>query len=117
MSFMWILQESLSDALRQVLTEQGTLAQFFCRGTHAQNGVAEHKHHHMLETARPLLIASSVPPHFWVEAVFTVTYLINIQPSSALQGGIPFECLCGKTPDYSSLHLFWLCVLCASYTS
>jgi hypothetical protein len=24
----------------------------------------------------------------------------------ALQGGIPFEHLCGKTPDYSSLHLF-----------
>jgi hypothetical protein len=32
--------------------------------------------------------------------------LINIQHSSALQGGIPFESLCGKTPDYSSLHLF-----------
>jgi hypothetical protein len=32
--------------------------------------------------------------------------LINIQPSSALQSGIPFERLCGKMPDYSSLHLF-----------
>jgi hypothetical protein len=35
--------------------------------------------------------------------------LINIQPSSALQGGIPFERLCGKMSDYSSLHLF-VCV-------
>jgi hypothetical protein len=52
------------------------------------------------------MIASSVPPHFWAEAVSTTTYLINIQPSSALQGGIPFERLCGKTSDYSSLHLF-----------
>jgi hypothetical protein len=32
--------------------------------------------------------------------------LINIQPSSALQGDIPFERLCGKTPDYSSIRLF-----------
>jgi hypothetical protein len=32
--------------------------------------------------------------------------LINIQLSSILQGGIPFERLCGKTPDYSSLYLF-----------
>jgi hypothetical protein len=41
------------------------------------------------------MITSSVPPHFWAEAV-----------STAFQGGIPFEHLCGKTADYSSLHLF-----------
>jgi hypothetical protein len=55
------------------------------------------------------MVASSIPPHFWAEAVSTATYLINIQPSSTLQGGIPFEHLFGKTPDYSSLHLF-ICV-------
>jgi hypothetical protein len=52
------------------------------------------------------MIASSIPSHFWDEAVSTATYLINIQPSSALQGGIPFERFCGKTPDYSSLRPF-----------
>jgi transposase InsO family protein len=109
-------EEYLSDSLRQVLAEQGTLAQFSCPGAHAQNGVAERKHRHLLETARALMIASSVPPHFWAEAISTATYLINIQPSSALQGGIPFERLCGNTPDYSSLRLFD-CVLCASCTS
>jgi hypothetical protein len=98
--------EYLSDALHQVLPEQGTLAQFSCPGTHAQNGVAERKHRYLLETARALMIASSVPPHFWAEPISTATYLINIQPSSTLQGGIPFERLCGKTPDYSSLRLF-----------
>jgi transposase InsO family protein len=98
--------EYLSDALHQVLAEQGTLAQFSCPGAHAQNGVVERKHCHLLETARTLMIASSIPPHFWAEAVSTVTYLINIQSSSALQGGIPFERLCDKTSDYSSLRLF-----------
>jgi hypothetical protein len=92
-----------------VLAKQGTLAQFSCPGAHTQNGVAEHKHHHLLETAHAIMIASSVPPQFWAEPVSTATYLINIQPSSALQGGIPFEHLCGKMSDYSSLHLF-VCV-------
>jgi hypothetical protein len=42
--------------------------------------------------------------------------LINIQPSSALQGDIPFERLCGKMPDYSSLRLFGcVCYVLLSY--
>jgi hypothetical protein len=98
--------EYFSNALHQVLAEQGTLVQFSFPGAHAQNGVAERKHHHLLETACTLMIGSSVPRHFWAEVVSTGTYLINIQPSSTLQGGIPFECLCGKISDYSSLRLF-----------
>ncbi|WVZ89051.1 hypothetical protein U9M48_035510 [Paspalum notatum var. saurae] len=68
--------------------------------------VAERKHRHLLETARAFMFASSVPPHFWVEAVSTATYLINIRPSSALRGGIPLGPLCGKTPDYSDFRIF-----------
>jgi hypothetical protein len=52
------------------------------------------------------MIASSVPPHFWAEAFSIATYLIDIQPSSTLQGDIPFKRLCGTMPDYSSLCLF-----------
>jgi hypothetical protein len=89
-----------------VLAEQGTLAHFSCPGAHAQNGVTERKHRHLLETARALMIASYAPPHFCAEAVSTATYLINIQPSLAFQGGIPFERFCGKTPNYSILRLF-----------
>ena len=53
-----------------------------------------------------MMIASSLPPHFWAEAVATSAYLITIQPSAALQGGIPLERLSGTSPDYSALRLF-----------
>jgi transposase InsO family protein len=98
--------EYISHSLRAFLAEEGTLAQFSCPGAHAQNGVAERKRHHLFEMARALMIAASLSPHFWAEAVSTATYLVNIQPSAALQGGIPLERLSGCASDYSAFGLF-----------
>jgi hypothetical protein len=56
--------EYISKQLHGVLAEQGTLSQFSCLGAHAQNGVAEHKHRHLLETTRAMMIASSLSTHF-----------------------------------------------------
>jgi hypothetical protein len=59
----------ISHSLRAFLAKEGTLTQFSCPGAHAQNGMAERKHRHLLETAHALMIAASLPPHFWAEAV------------------------------------------------
>jgi hypothetical protein len=87
--------EYLSDSFHQFLTSEGTLAQLSCPGAHAQNGVAECKCHHVIETTRTLLISSFVPSHFWSEAVSTAVYLINRQPSSKLFGKCTREVLFG----------------------
>jgi hypothetical protein len=56
--------EYLSHSLCHFLSKQDTLPQYSCTGAHAQNGVVEHKHHHLLETTRALMLASFVPPQF-----------------------------------------------------
>jgi transposase InsO family protein len=98
--------EYLSVAFRQFLSSEGTLAQLSCPGVHAQNGVAERKHRHLIETARTLLISSFVPSRFGGEAVSTAVYLINRQPSSKLSDHCPGEVLFGTPPSYDHLRVF-----------
>jgi transposase InsO family protein len=124
--------EYLSDALHQVhaeqgilaqfscpgahsqngVAEQGILAQFSCPGAHSQNGVAEHKHRRLLETTRALMITSFVPPHFWAEANSTATYLINIQPSSALKVGIILSVFVAERLITPAFIFFAMCAMC-----
>jgi hypothetical protein len=85
---------------------QGTIIQRSCAGTSQQNGRAERKHRHILDSVRAFLISASCPKRFWGEAAFTAVYTINRLPSSALQNVTPFERLCGTPASYSSLRVF-----------
>jgi len=98
--------EYLSSAFRQFWASEGTLPQLSCSGAHAQNGVTERKHHHLIETARTLLISSFVPYHFWGNAISTAIYLINRQPSSKLSGKCPGQVLFGISPRYDHLRVY-----------
>uniref|UniRef100_A0A2N9EVF0 Integrase catalytic domain-containing protein n=1 Tax=Fagus sylvatica TaxID=28930 RepID=A0A2N9EVF0_FAGSY len=85
---------------------QGTLIQRSCAGTSQQNGRAERKHRHILDSVRAFLISASCPERFWGEAALTAVYTINRLPSSALQNVTPFERLYGTPASYSSLRAF-----------
>ena len=98
--------EYTSNKFRDLLALDGTVYQTSCTDTPEQNGVAERKHRHIVETARSLLLSSSVPSQFWGEAVLTAVNLINKIPSSITSGLSPFEKLYGHIPDYSSLRVF-----------
>ncbi|RVW34806.1 Retrovirus-related Pol polyprotein from transposon TNT 1-94 [Vitis vinifera] len=55
--------------------------------THAtpqQNGTAERKNRHILETSRALLLGAMVPSCHWGDVVATAMYLINRMPSKIL---------------------------------
>ncbi|OMO63131.1 Integrase, catalytic core [Corchorus capsularis] len=83
--------EYTSTQFEELLASEGTLFQSSCTDTPQQNGIAERKHRHIIETARSLLLSSSMPSSFWGEAVLTSVYVINRIPSSITSGISPFE--------------------------
>ena len=60
------------------------LHQILCVDTPSHNGVAERNNRHLIETTRALLFQMNVLKHFWVDAVSTTCFFINMMPSSVL---------------------------------
>jgi hypothetical protein len=98
--------EYTSNKFYQLLALDGTIHQTSCTDTPKQNGVAERKHRHIVETARSLLLSAFVPIEFWGETVLTAVSLINTIPSSHSSGLSHFKKLYGYVPDYSSFRVF-----------
>ena len=75
------------------LSQRGVIHCSSCVDTPRQNGIAERKNRHLLETARALMSTKHVPKHLWGEAVLTATYLINRLPCRILQYQTPKDVL------------------------
>ncbi|KAI3748828.1 hypothetical protein L6452_12207 [Arctium lappa] len=90
----------------------GTLSQYSCPGTSPQNGRAEHKHRHILDTVRTLLIYAKCPERFWGEAVFTAVYAINRHPTPLLKHKSPYEALYDILPAYELLKVWGSACFC-----
>ncbi|XP_047257055.1 uncharacterized protein LOC107850820 isoform X4 [Capsicum annuum] len=88
------------------LLEKRIVSQCSCPYTPQQNGVAERKNHHLLDVTRTLLIESSVPSKYWVEALSTAVYSINRLPSKVLNLESPYFRLYHKNPSYDKFHTF-----------
>ncbi|GLT64262.1 hypothetical protein SLA2020_367660 [Shorea laevis] len=98
--------EYLESSFLTTLKQNGTLSHRSCPGTSQQNGRAERKHRHILDTVRALLLSASIPEHFWGEAALTAIYTINRVPSPTTFNKSPYELLYGSPPDYQSLRVF-----------
>uniref|UniRef100_A0A2N9F943 Integrase catalytic domain-containing protein n=1 Tax=Fagus sylvatica TaxID=28930 RepID=A0A2N9F943_FAGSY len=89
-----------------ILKHYGTIFHTSCAGTSQQNGRAERKLRHILDTVRALTNAASTPASFWGEAALTTVYTINRCPSPVIQNTTPYERLFGIAPNYSLLKVF-----------
>jgi hypothetical protein len=64
--------------------------------TPQENGVSERMNRTIIERARNMRLHVGFPLQFWANVVDIVVYLINIGPSSSLDGGIQEEAWTGK---------------------
>ncbi|TXG72186.1 hypothetical protein EZV62_000765 [Acer yangbiense] len=71
-----------------------------------QNGVAERKHRHIVETGLTLLAHAKMPLKFWHEAFSTAVFLINNMPIATFKFTSPFEKLYHKKPNYTFFKTF-----------
>ncbi|BBH06529.1 ABC-2 type transporter family protein [Prunus dulcis] len=107
---MWMT--SVWDVPITYFQTHGIIHETTCPQTPQQNGVAERKNRHLLETARALLIDGHVPRHHWDDAVVTAVHLINRMPSGVLNFKTPLQVLAqhGPLPSVLVLTLAFLAV-------
>lgn len=60
----------------------------------------------LMEKARNMLSGAGLEQRFWVEAMATTLYLVNISSTSALVGKTPMEVWSGKKSSIRNLHFF-----------
>ncbi|RVW84366.1 Retrovirus-related Pol polyprotein from transposon RE2 [Vitis vinifera] len=94
------VREYFSAPFTSFMSQHGIIHQSSCAHTPQQNGIAERKNRHLVETARTLLLHSHVSFRFWGDAVLTACYLINRMPSSVLYDQIPRSLLFPDQPLY-----------------
>ncbi|KAK2990000.1 hypothetical protein RJ640_009738 [Escallonia rubra] len=98
--------EYKSEEFLRLLKKNGTITHRSCPITSQQNGRAERKHRHILDTVRALLISASCPETFWGKAALTAIYTINRVPSPTIGNQTPYDRLYESSLDYSMLKFF-----------
>ncbi|KAI5318095.1 hypothetical protein L3X38_037803 [Prunus dulcis] len=98
--------EYISHMFKDFLASKGILHQLSCPYTPQQNGLAERKNRHLIETTLALLTTAGLSLPFWFYAVTHAAFLINRMPSRVLNMLSPYYKLFGGHPDLLSLKIF-----------
>ncbi|RVX02837.1 Retrovirus-related Pol polyprotein from transposon TNT 1-94 [Vitis vinifera] len=112
--FVTFIDDYSRSQFTSFMSHNGILHQSSCAHTPQQNGVAERKNRHLVETAHTILLHSNVPFHFWGDVVLTACYLINRMPFSVLHDQIPHFLLFPDQPLYFLLPRVFGCYRCYS---
>jgi transposase InsO family protein len=97
--------EYVNQQFQAYFQNHGLLHETSCAQTPQQNGLAERKNRHILETARALLIGAHVPSRYWTDVVATAVHLLNRMPAKVLTFQTPLKVLSDHVPLLTVLLL------------
>ncbi|MCO5564735.1 hypothetical protein L7F22_018403 [Adiantum nelumboides] len=98
--------EYMSGAFKDFLGKKGIKHQCTMPYTPQQNGVAERKNRSLMEMARCMLKAKSLPHKLWMEAVACAAHVLNRCSTRALKTITPYESWYDRKPSVSYLCVF-----------
>ncbi|KAM1466210.1 hypothetical protein ACFX2I_031434 [Malus domestica] len=98
--------EYMSKEFKGFLASKGISHMISCPYTPQQNGIAERRHRHVVETAITLMTEANLPQIFWYHACSHAVFLINRMPSQTLEFKSPYQLLFGKTPEIHNFKVF-----------
>ncbi|KAM2035287.1 hypothetical protein ACFX16_038395 [Malus domestica] len=98
--------EYMSKKFKQFLDSKWMIHHISCPHTPQQNGLAERKHRHVVETTISLLSDAQWSSLFWYHACSHAAFLINRMPCKGLGMKSPYQVLFGQNPDIHSLKVF-----------
>ena len=97
--------ELQSQKVEQWLLQEGIVFEPSAPYSQEQNGVSERTDRTIMDMARATIIEGDLGDIFWPEVVLTMTYTKNVRPTTALEGGNPYEKQFNCPPDVSHLRI------------
>jgi hypothetical protein len=90
----------------EVLGEYGIQHRKTMPYTPEQNGSSERENRTLVESARTMIHAASLPTELWAEAVNTAAFVINRTGPSNVSGKTPFQLWYGKEAPFKHIKIF-----------
>ena len=97
-------KEYFNQVLSSSFAIEGIIHESSCVSTPQQNGVAERKNGHLLDTMRALFFQKNVPKQYWEEAILTTAHLINRLPTRLLDFRSPIDVLINFWVNHTNSH-------------
>ena len=92
--------EYLSQEFQDYVRSHEIISQLNPPLTPQLNGVSERRNRTLLDMVRSIMSKSSLPLSFWSYALFTATYILNMEPTKKVEK-TPFEIWYEKAPYLS----------------